>query len=1164
MKIIKIGILFSTIFLLTQELSAQSANWIWGTPQSQAQSTCYFRKTLTFNDEVKNAGFYFAADDIAILYVNGKQVRQIAMKTTAINLESFLQRGNNVLALEVKNGKNPAGLIVRGTITTADRKSTVVVSDSSWKATTSPPANGWNTVAFDDHAWTAAAVLGPVTMAPWDKIIEPFFFLSDTDALAQSRFIPPDPARKGLHMVEDFADISSWMGGPVKGQQPGAVSPFQFSLGSMPCPERNDGYCGALEFDFIQPGGIVRFEKNALFKTPVMPDALEFDANAQGNSGYLWVEFADKREKPLFAADKIKISGNGWQHYRLQLNAKTIRDYSKIMFPITIRNLFWESEKAGKGKILIDDIAYCADLSVPEKRLQIHPEYTRLSWRPGEPVTLDFRIRNGMPQPAQLKVALNIYDSNNQKVFTAERQLTVNGADAAKLTFNVGTYQRKDAYRLEVKATDATGTSTFNGWLGVFEPNNRRLNQSPMWFGVEDQELCNVKNETMLHVQWMKQLGVDLIRGGLTGRHIESARGSQIGYESYHKMWQPHMDAGLIILMDYAAGIPSWVFPDEQKKRVPNCQAGVPDRPELLQEHIGRIAKFIAANPQIKYFEWFNEPDLNSFFSVSGPGTAADYINSLKTIYPILKTAAPELKITTGGMVFGHPAGKKDFNRQIYVDGAPYYDIAAYHGHDSFPTYKTNTELLSQWVKPFNKKLANTEAGYRSYHAGPDMFFTQAQVLVQKITYSKHIDAEFYSWFMLQDYWDKYINADDSFGLVTVDNQPKPSFVAYNELIRQLANMRPAKTKELEPRLESYCFTNGKEDVYVCWPRLDGNRFTFGLKTDAPITVTDIFGNSEQIKPTRSMIYLTNHKLPFYLRGAAGQLQALSPLLSVTGNNIRLPTEKTPLLAEIANPYNEAVSYTLTADGAPLKGEIAAHAKTTVKLPPPTATETSGLQNLPSRITLQSKSGEKLFSGNAALPYWVALTAAPVGAKPEHIILNQVGQVTELAFDQNTPRWNGPDDLSADITVNWDKQGLHLVALVKDSDHCTPGTGAMIWRNDCLQIAFADDRGRTTEITFSGNADGKSCTVWRHIAIAKNLIGKCDFPATVTRADGITTYRLTVPFEQIGITPAPGKTFRMSLLVNDNDQNKRLRIMEWNKGIENSKSPELFGWVKLK
>ncbi len=63
----------------------------------------------------------------------------------------------------------PAGLLAKLTVTTADGKTTTLVTDGSWKTLENPGAN-WHNRALDTRGWPAAEVLGDYGMAPWGKL----------------------------------------------------------------------------------------------------------------------------------------------------------------------------------------------------------------------------------------------------------------------------------------------------------------------------------------------------------------------------------------------------------------------------------------------------------------------------------------------------------------------------------------------------------------------------------------------------------------------------------------------------------------------------------------------------------------------------------------------------------------------------------------------------------------------------------------------------------------------------------------------------------------------------------------------------------------------------------------------------------------------------------
>ncbi|MPN31233.1 hypothetical protein SDC9_178707 [bioreactor metagenome] len=188
----------------------------------------------------------------------------------------------------------------------------------------------------------------------------------------------------------------------------------------------------------------------------------------------------------------------------------------------------------------------------------------------------------------------------------------------------------------------------------------------------------------------------------------------------------------------------------------------------------------------------------------------------------------------------------------------------------------------------------------------------------------------------------------------------------------------------------------------------------------------------------------------------------------------------------------------------------------------------------------------------------------PVGSAAEtQLTLDSAECLTELAFDPVTPRWSGPEDLSAVIRLQHDNGQLLFDIKVRDQEHCVPFSGINNWKNDSVQIALATADGKQiTELTVSGSGDGPPI-VWRHIAQVAEKAGRWDIPVQVTREKAITHYQFTVPLKETGIAPATGTKFRISLLINDNDGGKRLRLMEFCGGIENSKAVELFGWAQM-
>lgn len=1149
-----------------------SAQWIWF-PETPAEKTSrYFRKTIAIDAPIEVAIFHLAADDFAFFHVNGRpaQPSGFGLGAKKYDLSSVLVQGDNTLAFKVNNSKGDAGLLAYGEIILRDGRVIKVATDSTWKTTDAPPdgeSTAWTTGGFDDGDWLPARVLAPADSGPWRSHIKPELFKDQGITTGPRQPIPS--ANLGRITIDDFSDTSSWMGGPQRGHLPGSGNPFPFSFGTAaePRPERDDRHCGEFVFHFVEPDGRARFEKNAALLLKVVPAAIEFDANPLGHEAEIHFEFVDKRNTRTFATSPVRIGGNAWQRHRLALDATTIKDHDAIIYPIALRNLYITVKEPVAGRILIDDLAYEADITRHGGSLEARPNYTTIAHAPGSPVRFSYRVRNRQAVPRTVQATLAIYDAGNRQVSTHRIHATIPGNALQNLTFDlVDDPLPVGPYRTELRFDD-TGSETppaHFGWFGIFTPNGRRINTTPMWFGIEDQEIRNAPAETGLHVSWMRALGIDLARSGMIGGMIEARPGNSVGFNGYSKLLEPFFNAGIDILMEYAGGVPAWTYPPRSSGR----DQHIWDL-DLFHQHMTAIGRFIAGHPGIKYFEFLNEPDLHHFSTLE----IDEYLASLRVVYEALKAEAPALKVTTGGVAAGHPRAKPGFSQTMFQQGRPWYDVAAFHSHGPPDDYQRIQNNIQSWLAQVgeNIPIGNTEAGFRSYQGNHALFIKQAEVLVQKIAIAKTGGSEFYVWFMLQDYWDKYINADDSFGLVTVDNQPKPSFVAYNELIRQLANSRPAGTPiQLDPRLETHHYQNDTEDIFVCWPRNRQATFLV-LSATAPVTYTSIWGNGHLLTPVRGIINHNTTALPFYLRALRGALTPARPLAIAIGDTAIAPGETGRLSVEINNPVNAPIRGTLATDAGTVALDLAPLAAKRIQIPVTAPADAAiGPHSLSLATQIVTRDGNPVYAGDISISYEVCLpiprvpSRSPAGSVLDspQIVTETVSWVRELAFDPNTPRWAGPEDLSARIRLTWDNPGLRIRAQVRDQDISFPRDNEYTWLNDCLQIAILGAKGDQTEITLTKNSKGQT-GIWCHISGKQNLTGAWDLPATVETTPGRIDYDVTIPFERIGVRGERGEAFRLSFAIVDNDGGGRLRVIEWGGGIQDDKNPDRFNWVRL-
>jgi hypothetical protein len=161
----------------------QWSHWIWypeGDPRVDAPvESRYFRREFNVEKgpKIKRATLHIVADDQAVIWLNGKKIREVSGSGTvhALDLTALLQSGKNILALEARNlpapvKLNPAGLLIALEITSKTEGS-VTADDENWRSA-KHAAEGWQKLNFDDADWIPAKIVAKYGDAPWGKVTD--------------------------------------------------------------------------------------------------------------------------------------------------------------------------------------------------------------------------------------------------------------------------------------------------------------------------------------------------------------------------------------------------------------------------------------------------------------------------------------------------------------------------------------------------------------------------------------------------------------------------------------------------------------------------------------------------------------------------------------------------------------------------------------------------------------------------------------------------------------------------------------------------------------------------------------------------------------------------------------------------------------------------------
>lgn len=977
------------------------------------------------------------------------------------------------------------------------------------------------------------------------------------------------PSQKKV--VADFEDFGTWRMRESSGLKVQAWWPAEVCLAGSDADRRHGDLVGELTFAFdpANPGPYtVGFERSKMSQVGGFLDGIEWEANAGSHPVSLRFQIQDATNR-VFTTAAIPLQGEGWHHYRLNLDASTLPGFTECKFPARLKRLSLEAASPCDGRVFLDDLALTGRFARKDQ-LGVTPIYEKISFGPGEEVVLRYRMHNALPQVVSGTLRMEVRDFDRRKLQAREAQFQIEPLGVTEATFSLGKFSL-GAYEVALAAVSADSECTAQDHFVVMVPNAGRLNRKPMWFGMADQTSWQGDLENRRHWEWMRLLGIDINRLELFADQFEPVEGL-VNEAGWGNFIQGHADAGVDILLLYST-TPKWTHSRWQWRRPP-------DLLDKFTAHVRNLAGFLRKFPNVTHVEFWNEPDLEFFL-----GTLDEYLTIFERFSKTFRNAHPDVGLATGGVTVQHPHEKPGFAKGMYQRAGDHYDIAAYHAHGPLNNTEVRHELVEKWLGEAgveNKRLFNTETGDRSLYTA-DGRRRQAITLAKKIVFSKaqpNFDA--YFWFTLQDYWDMDTEADDSFGLVTSDNRAKASFATYNTLIRQLANTTPVAEAPAVKDLRLFAFR--RDDgryVYAGWPMETKSSAILWVRTPQKLEVCDLFGTIREYEPIGNIVPVPIGSLPLYISGATPgeQIQtchAGDEFLQVESELRYTDPQKTVSIpVQFRNPTDKTISGSLSLTDAAGR-EIARQA---IETPAGGKADWSP-EVVPSQVPsggalqVELRTGEHspVFSFPLRLIESHAIQKVPVLADDPAIwpsleeacpiLIDRPEQVIDLAYDPKTPAWKGPPDLSATARVVHDGRGIRFQIIVTDDVDGPVHANDQLWQGDDVQVAFGRaDAKKFTILDLGKSAAGPA--VWCSEHEDSRRIGQWKVPIQITKNGPVTTYDAFLPFGQLGVS-ANDRDLRFSFLVNENDGQGRIRWIEWTPGIARDRSIEFLGHGQLK
>ncbi len=260
--------------------------------------------------------------------------------------------------------------------------------------------------------------------------------------------------------------------------------------------------------------------------------------------------------------------------------------------------------------------------------------------------------------------------------------------------------------------------------------------------------------------------------------------------------------------------------------------------PRSNEEFAARMASLAKRYPFVKYWQIWNEPNINPFWQPKEDPQA--YAKLVKVTADVLRTQAPEDQVVLGGMAYYSQMPMRSSSLMLEELGKlgalKLVDVVAYHPYTDEPegdpatsdpdnfikrAVHLNTALRSAGVK----NLWATEFGWSTYK-GPKVIqpiineTTQADYFLRRLVLMMTLDYDRVFWFSLSDLDQRVAERDQFYGMITLDGKPKPIYAALQNFL-SVAGARVTPTASLQPSsgnpIATYSTTWRRSDGTTLW-----------------------------------------------------------------------------------------------------------------------------------------------------------------------------------------------------------------------------------------------------------------------------------------------------------------------------------------------------------
>ena len=576
---------------------------------------------------------------------------------------------------------------------------------------------------------------------------------------------------------------------------------------------------------------------------------------------------------------------------------------------------------------------------------------------------------------------------------------------------------------------------------------------------------------------------------------------------------------------------------------------------ELIKLYL-EVITLLANKTNIKYWSIGQETPSNATMPHKYAGTWSEAMSNCviltRLISRKLRSIDPAIKIAAGGNNIPDKTNDiEPIQMGDLVNDFDIYYIDAYTGNWDLTKkgvtipevalmdfYKVASGLSMRLGK--GKYIANDETGYSINYGAPfdrGIAMQQAYFTARSLIISKAAPVIKYELFRPNGY-NADPGKDSAIHMATLwktikfgkkyYHVPLPGSAMFATAASELAFAKIAQ-EIINGSVYSYIFTKPDGSTLVTLWNIEKNQ-PFDIKLPQGSKVLNMYGRNITGKP------LVISQAPLYITIPAPADQAI-PLISqaIFANTPEFKCIAFDDIVYVRSMLRDTREITIQMPGqTPIKAKIfpdkinSFNIKTTApgKLISSSRTYDIPLETLPVCTLKRVNSITQLASGKSDFL-----------KVPEHVRPIEALQ-PERSFFKSELNPNG-HDISVKYYLGYDDNNFYMVAEVDDPVHLQRHTDKNIWRDDSLQLVLAPQKYAPSALLSDAESRPSSeynfclALTSKGVQFVK-LLGKnsglVNYPASVTRKNGITRYEITIPWSAVG-----GKAERIGFLVWDNN-----------------------------